>query len=216
MWMRMAPGSVLDEVALAEKYEVSRTPIREALLLLSKEGFVQFLPNRSTIVAPMTLDNIPAWLDTFLLLSRSLVRTVAMKRPGEPEPLLRLLDAYETGLGAGDVRPPFQAQLDLYRELAARAENRFLEKYFLEAQDASVRLKQLHFFPHLGESDRERAVRRLRAVVETVSQGDPDAADTAVTRSILFEARIVRRSLGPTFGHRMVVDAPLTDLEDPE
>ncbi|MCC0040259.1 MAG: GntR family transcriptional regulator, partial [Brucellaceae bacterium] len=57
LWVRIKPGSALDEVRLAERFKVSRTPIREALLLLSGESFVQFLPNRTTVVAPLLLNN---------------------------------------------------------------------------------------------------------------------------------------------------------------
>ena len=46
LWLRIEPGSALDEVALAERFEVSRTPIREALLLLSGEGLGQ-VPSQS-------------------------------------------------------------------------------------------------------------------------------------------------------------------------
>ena len=52
LWLRIDPGSAIDEVALAERFKISRTPIREALLLLSGDDLVKFLPNRTTIVAP--------------------------------------------------------------------------------------------------------------------------------------------------------------------
>lgn len=208
LWMEIAPGTALDEVALAAKYDVSRTPIREALLLLASEGFVHFLPNRSTIVAPLTLHNIPALLDTFLLLSRGLVRSVAMTGAAQAHDLRGLVTRYGDGLAAGDVKVAFKAQLALYRHLAEHADNRFLEKYFLEAQDASVRLKQLYFFPTLAESDSRRAVKLLGAVVEAVTNGDPEASDSAVVKSILFEAEVVQRSLGPRFGHKMPIEIP--------
>ncbi len=208
MWMQIAPGSALDEVALAARYEVSRTPIREALLLLANEGFVHFLPNRTTIVAPLTMHNIPALLDTFLLLSRGLMRSVAMNGTARRAPLLDLVEAYRAGLAEGEIKPAFQAQLGLYRQLADLSQNRFLEKYFLEAQDATVRLKQLYFFPNLDAREEDKAVARLRAVVEAVTRGDADASDRAVVQSIMFEAGVVQRSLGPRFGHRMEIDSP--------
>ena len=216
MWMQIAPGSALDEVALARTYGVSRTPVREALLLLANEGFVQFLPNRTSIVAPLSLENIPEFLDTFLLLSRGMLRSVAMKGVTDVDTLAGFVDAYRDGLDSGDCRGAFQAQLDLYRYIAALSQNRFLEKYFLEAQDASVRLKQRYFFPILDEAERLRAVRHLCAVVDAVAESDPDASDQAVVRSILFEAGIVQRSLGPRFGHEMAIDPVLSPEGDPQ
>ena len=45
------PGDRLDEVALANRYGVSRTPIREALLQLSAAGLIEVRPRRGAVVA---------------------------------------------------------------------------------------------------------------------------------------------------------------------
>jgi DNA-binding GntR family transcriptional regulator len=47
----LAPGSVLDETQLAAEFDVSRTPIREALKLLAASGLVQQTPHSRTTVA---------------------------------------------------------------------------------------------------------------------------------------------------------------------
>lgn len=212
LWMRIAPGAALDEVALAKRFEVSRTPIREALLLLANEGFVHFLQNRTTIVAPLSLHNQAAFLDTFILLSRSLVRSAAMNGTVEPAPLSAFVDSYEEALRADESETAFRAQLGFYRHIAALADNQFLEKYFLEAQDASVRMKLLYFFPYLTISDKAEAISRLNAVAKGVIDGKPDAGDDAVRESIRFEIQIIQRGLEPRFGHEMKLDGG-TELE---
>ncbi len=58
------------------------------------------------------------------------------------------------GLPHGTVKRAFRAQLELYRQVADLSRNQFLRKYFLEAQDASVRMKLLYFFPHMTAADR--------------------------------------------------------------
>lgn len=202
-WLRIDPGSALDEVALAKTYAVSRTPIREALLLLANEGFVQFLQNRTTIVAPLSLHNQAAFLDTFILLSRGLVRAAALNGGAERGPLDACVAQYADGLAGNDSEAAFRAQLALYRDLAGRARNRFLAKYFLEAQDASVRMKLLYYYPHLAGPDRDMAVNRLRAVVDAVTSGLADAADDAVRDAILGESAVIQRGLGPRYAHQM-------------
>ncbi len=47
----LSPGSPIDEVQLAERFKMSRTPIREALVRLAGEGLIDTLPNRSTMVS---------------------------------------------------------------------------------------------------------------------------------------------------------------------
>lgn len=57
MWIisgRLAPGSRLVEVALAEELGVSRGPIREAIRQLNREGFVELTPRRGATVASVT------------------------------------------------------------------------------------------------------------------------------------------------------------------
>jgi DNA-binding GntR family transcriptional regulator len=49
----LAPGDKLNERELAERLKVSRTPLREALKLLTAEGLVEHLPNRGAVVAQM-------------------------------------------------------------------------------------------------------------------------------------------------------------------
>src|SRR6476469_6291388 len=48
---KLLPGSRLDEVELAKRFEVSRTPIREALNLLLGEGLIEMRPRRGAVVA---------------------------------------------------------------------------------------------------------------------------------------------------------------------
>ena len=51
---KLATGSVMSQVALAEELGISRTPLREALRMLQSEGLVEGEPNRRVRVAPMT------------------------------------------------------------------------------------------------------------------------------------------------------------------
>ena len=53
-----AGGDRLLEVPLSEQLEVSRTPVREALITLSDEGLVEYRPNRGYVVRSFTLDDI--------------------------------------------------------------------------------------------------------------------------------------------------------------
>ncbi|GAA3079490.1 GntR family transcriptional regulator [Streptosporangium carneum] len=58
---RLKPGQKLDEPALAEHYQVSRTPVRDALRQLSGTGLVRILPKRGAWVAeidPQQLDEL--------------------------------------------------------------------------------------------------------------------------------------------------------------
>ncbi|MBU2497319.1 MAG: GntR family transcriptional regulator [Proteobacteria bacterium] len=55
---RLLPGEPLNEKVLSDKLEISKTPIREAIQLLHKEGFVNIIPQKGAMVAPLSLNDI--------------------------------------------------------------------------------------------------------------------------------------------------------------
>jgi DNA-binding GntR family transcriptional regulator len=55
---RLAAGLALNEKAMAANLKISKTPVREAIQLLHKEGFVQIIPNKGAIVAPVMLSDL--------------------------------------------------------------------------------------------------------------------------------------------------------------
>ena len=54
--LKIAPGDVLTENSLCERFHVSRTPIRSVLQRLQENRFVQIIPHKSTTVTPINLD----------------------------------------------------------------------------------------------------------------------------------------------------------------
>ncbi len=54
----LAPGSVLRQEQLSARFEVSRTPVREALRRLASTGLVSFVPNRGVRVRMISLDEL--------------------------------------------------------------------------------------------------------------------------------------------------------------
>lgn len=55
--LALQPGQLLDETTLAERFDMSRSPVREALIRLAGEELVVTLSNRSTIVAPIDMSS---------------------------------------------------------------------------------------------------------------------------------------------------------------
>lgn len=57
--MTLLPGTPLQEKALTERFGVSRTPVREALIRLAEEGLVDIFPQSGTFVSRVPIDAIP-------------------------------------------------------------------------------------------------------------------------------------------------------------
>lgn len=59
----LAPGEKLDERVVAERFEVSRTPIREALRELGARGLVEVVPRRGVVVARIGSERLSVLLE---------------------------------------------------------------------------------------------------------------------------------------------------------
>ena len=208
LWLRIEPGSALDEVALAERFEVSRTPIREALLLLSGEGLVRFLPNRTTIVAPMLMDNAGDYHDTLLILSRSAARTAAMSGRADGDLLFSHIDRSRDAVEAGDTESILKADHAFLRHLAALSGNIFQERFVDQILDAGVRMYVLHYFRNATSDELHQSVERMAELSRAVLDGDPERSDQQVTELIQAGIAIIMRSLAPRVGHDMDVTSP--------
>ena len=85
------PGEPLSENALAQRFGVSRTPVRDALARLSDEGLVEVFPQRGTIVAPLSAERIEQGAFMQLHLGRAVADR--LDRAGLPEELMFFLES---------------------------------------------------------------------------------------------------------------------------
>jgi len=73
----LAPGQVVTERELAARYEMSKTPIREALTQVCHDGLVRRLPGRGYMVAPITVKDLRDLFDMRLILEVAAAERVA-------------------------------------------------------------------------------------------------------------------------------------------
>lgn len=204
LWLRIAPGTAIDEMALASRFEISRTPIREALMLLAAEQLVVFLPNRTSIVPPLSLHNMGEYMDMYLLLSRSVVQSVIVSlkdtdRAEIEQRLAALVERLEEGAG----EPALRAELALRHLMGDLAGNAFQNRFYRQILDMGIRSKILHFFPNSRRTDLAAFRESWQALIAAILQRRAEASDQIVTGMLLAENEIILRSLQPRSGHRM-------------
>lgn len=56
--LKLRPGMIFSIKDISESYEVGRTPVRDALISLSKEGLITFLPQRGTMISKIDYDKV--------------------------------------------------------------------------------------------------------------------------------------------------------------
>lgn len=88
---RLTPGTKLDARGMAERFGVSRTPIRETFGHLAAMGLVTHRPNRGVIVATLSPDALSDLYEAMSELEASLARLAALRmNSGQREALLQL------------------------------------------------------------------------------------------------------------------------------
>jgi GntR family transcriptional regulator, rspAB operon transcriptional repressor len=129
---RLLPRTVLSEQDLSQRFGVSRTPVREALIKLSEEGLVATYPQYGTFVSPITLSDV---FDNQFV--REAIEIAAVERaiervtPDQMTALTRIMDRQALLRDAGDDEAFFLADEDLHAfflDLAGHAKAwRFVE-----------------------------------------------------------------------------------------
>jgi DNA-binding GntR family transcriptional regulator len=129
--LELQPGSALDEATIGKDLDVSRTPLREALVRLAAEGLVELLPNRGARVAPIELPQLQEHLEAFELLQRTATVLAAQRRTEKDIVALRALCLdFEKLHAAGDVPGMMNSNLRFHQAVGAAAGNRYLQKMY--------------------------------------------------------------------------------------
>ncbi|KAA2315490.1 GntR family transcriptional regulator [Pseudooceanicola sediminis] len=168
--LRLRPGSPIDETNLTERFGMSRTPIREALIKLSGEGLVLALPNRSTIVAPIDLLDLPQFFDALTLMYRVTTRLAAANRTAADIVAIRdLQQGYAEAVAARDVSDMIEVNRDFHSAIALAGRNRYYCELFDRLLDEGRRLLRFYYssfnddLPPLFLDEHEEMVRAIEA-----------------------------------------------------
>jgi DNA-binding GntR family transcriptional regulator len=117
----IAPGARLGQVELAERFGISRTPIREALRRLSGEGLVDFHPNRGFRVADLGLDAVLRRLEVRAIVEPGIARLAAERRT--PQDLRALHQSIARESRARTASAAHDASRDFHVALARASHN---------------------------------------------------------------------------------------------
>lgn len=119
-------GERVVETALADKYEVSRVPVREALKVLATQGILVGGGHRAYRVATFSPEKIEQVFEVRLGLEAILLRDAVVhwrRRGAGPDALDRVIETMRTAARAGDLSAMLRADLEFHRTICEAAEN---------------------------------------------------------------------------------------------
>lgn len=144
--LTLAPGQLLDETSLAERFDLSRSPVREALIRLAAEELVVTLPNRSTIVAPIDLASFPKYVDALDIAQRVTARLAAeLRTDTDLEAMASRQRRFEAAVKSGDHLAMSETNKDFHMAIAEAARNPYFTAFYGKLLDQGRRMLHLHF-----------------------------------------------------------------------
>jgi DNA-binding GntR family transcriptional regulator len=182
---KLLPGTRLDEVDLATRFGVSRTPIREALNLLHGEGLIENRPRRGAVVAQIGPDRLVEMFEVMAELEAMCAR-LAARRMTDAE-LKSLQAAHEACRGAAQANDSdayFYANEHFHYAIYAGSHNTFLEEQAatLQRKLRPYRRLQLRVRGRVKHSFAEH-----QAIVDALRAGDADAAVASVRSHVVVQ-----------------------------
>lgn len=180
--LELVPGTVLARQELAERFGVSQTPVREALLRLSEEGLVDVFPQHATLVSRI---DIAAAREAHFLrrsIELELVHQLAQQEtPGLVEQLKGVI-AQQAALAASQRYGDFVNADRAFHRLMYEAGG-VLGLWDLVGRVSGHvdRLRRLHL-PTAGKT--EAILRDHRAIVRAIEAKDPAAAQAALRKHL--------------------------------
>ncbi len=175
--MTIPPGEPLDETRLSRRFNMSRTPVREALVRLAAEGLVTTLPNRNTIAAALDFSIMPVYFDALTLMYRVTTRLAATRRTEADLVEIRSLQqAFARSVAAADALSMIAINRDFHLAIAEAGRNRYYTDLFRRLLDEGRRLLRLYYSSYDDHLPR-RYVEEHDAIIAALVDKDADRAD---------------------------------------
>lgn len=188
--LTLPPGSPLDEVQLAERFAMSRTPIREALVRLEGEGLIKTLPNRSTMVAPIDFLNLNAFFEALTLMYRMTGRLAAQHhQPADLAPIRAQQAAFAAAVLAQNALAMIEANKGLHMAVAEAGKNPYFLQLFNRLLDDGRRILRL-YYQSMNDRLPQNHVDEHDALIAAIAARDVAEADRV---SSLHADQIVRQ-----------------------
>lgn len=204
----LSPGAFVDETRLCEQLAISRTPLREALKVLTAEGLIRHEPRRGCFVNEVTEQDLDDIFPVIALLEgRCAFEAAQQASDADLAALDGLHRQLEDSAAQGRIRDYYAANYAIHEAIIAIAGNKWLAQVISDLRKILklARLQQLNAPGRLNQSLAEHM-----AIFAALKARDAEGADAAM-RTHLTRQREALRQLARQ--HTSRVAAVTTELK---
>jgi len=185
---KLPPGRHLDETELAERFGVSRTPVREALNQLASAGLIEIRPRRGAIVAEIGTQQLVEMFEVMAELEGMCGRLAARRLSAAEQQTLLAVHARCRAAAAGGGDPDLYYQLndEFHGAIYAGSHNAFLieQVWTLRRRLRPYRRLQLRVRGRIPNSFDEH-----EAIVAAIVAGEGELANTLLRAHVIVQGQ---------------------------
>jgi DNA-binding GntR family transcriptional regulator len=181
---RFAPGEKIVEVQWAKTLQISQTSVREAINILSAEGFVQKGSGRTAQVTKLSDQDVLHSYELRAVLEGYAARLVAERQP-DLTALEQILADMSSAIDCSNLRAFYERDLLFHLALAEKSGNRMLSQAirrvvvplfaFVVIRVQGARTEESQWMRSLGQHKR---------IIEALKTGDPTFAERLVSQTV--------------------------------
>jgi DNA-binding GntR family transcriptional regulator len=173
---RLRPGQSLNERSLSQRLKVSKTPIREAIQLLHKEGLIELIPQKGAFVSQITLNDIREIMQIRQGLEPLAASVAASSHNTEELSVLENEFATFPEDSPKDYKTTHEAGRRLHRFIIHSTRNQRLIGLLESLNDQMVRIRSLFYFD-LSQDYVDQAFEEHKGIINAVKEGDSVRAE---------------------------------------
>jgi DNA-binding GntR family transcriptional regulator len=182
---KLSPGSALDEATLIEQYGVSRTPVREALIQLAAQGWIEIRPRRGAVVSSISPARLIEMFEVMGELEAMCGRLAARRMSdAERAELVAAHQACEKARAENDSDTYFYCNERFHAVIYTGSHNGFLGEQAMQLHRRlrPYRRLQLRVRHRMGTSFKEHNV-----IVHAIVTGDAEAAAQSLREHVVVQ-----------------------------
>ena len=194
----LKPGERVSEPELAERFGISRTPIREAFRQLESEGYLEVIPRKGAVVASLSERDIEEFYAIKIILEGFAAKMAAEKLTDKDIERLETINLRLAQIAKdGDVKSFFRVHNEFHEVFIKAAGN---EKLYDMINQLVMRFKRLRLASLSQPGRMEISVEEHRNMIQAFRDHDGEKADSLVRHAATIGADVLIQSMAQSDG----------------
>lgn len=170
----LMPGEFISDSEIAKYFSVSRTPVREAILLLSQQDFVQIMPSKGTKVTETSEEAAAYIYEAISCFSAEIARLAARKHTAEDiAQLQKLNQAFAAAVSSSNHSRTMETDSAFHEYLLKMADNPYIAQGWNQLLPHATRYELLYFKDGVGK---EVSIEEHDAIIKAIENGQEGEA----------------------------------------